>query len=106
MGDHPSDNGAYVGTRRDKCDENELTLIIRENEYRWEREEELSCRYLSGRARVDNTIPTSTKIGVWVFHIIASCIRRPAEGAIRKYTQSFDMFVSKGSLWIRKLAFG
>ena len=106
VGGHPSGNGAYVGIRRDKCGEDELTLIIRENEYRWEREEGLSCRYLSGRARVDNTIPTSTKIGVWVFHIIASCIRRPAEGAIRKYTQSFDMFVSKGSLWIRKLAFG
>src|SRR5262249_54909454 len=85
VGDHPSDNGAYVGIRRDKCGENELTLIIRENEYRWEREEGLSCRYLSGRARVDNTIPTSTKIGVWVFHIEAKreFSNRPFCGRLR-----------------------
>ena len=41
--------------------------------------------------------------GQWVFHIIAGCIRRPAEGAIRKYTQSFDMYGSKGTLWIENL---
>jgi hypothetical protein len=104
VGDHPSDNEAYAGIARDKCGENEETLIIRENEYRWEREDGLSCRYLSGKARLDNTIPASTKtVGVWVFHIIAGCIRRPAEGAIGKYTQSFDMYVSKGTLWIENL---
>src|SRR5262249_31524823 len=61
VGDHPSDNGAYVGIARDQCGENEETLIIGENGYRWEREEGLSCRYSSGRARYDNTIAASTK---------------------------------------------
>jgi len=104
VGDHPSDNGAYVGIARDQCGENEETLIIGENGYRWEREEGLSCRYSSGRARFDNTIPASTKtVSVWVFHIVAGCIRRRAEGAIGKYTQSFDMYVSKGTLWIESL---
>jgi len=104
VGDHPSDNEAYVGIARDQCGENEETLIIGENGYRWEREEGLRCRYSSGKARFDNTIPASTKtVGVWVFHIIAGCIRRRAEGAIGKYTQSFDMYVSKGTLWIENL---
>jgi hypothetical protein len=104
VGDQPSDNEAYVGIARDKCGENEQTLIIRENGYRWEHEAGLSCRYLSGKARLDKTIPTSTKtVGVWVFHIIAGCLRRPAESAIGKYTQSFDMYVSKGTLWIENL---
>jgi hypothetical protein len=103
VGDHPSDNEAYLGIARDKCGENEETLIIRENGYRWEREDGLSCRYLSGKARFDNTIPASTKTaGVWVFHIIAGCIRTH-EGAIRKYTHSFDMYVSKATLWIENL---
>ena len=67
VGDQPSDNEAYAGTARDKCGENEETLIIRENGYRWEHEDGLSCRYSSGKARFDNTIPASTKIvGVWV----------------------------------------
>jgi hypothetical protein len=96
VGDQPSDNEAYVGIARDKCGEDEKTLIIRENGYLWEHEDGFSCRYLSGRAR------TKT-VGVWVFHIIAGCIRRPPEGAIRKYTQSFDMYVSKGTLWIENL---
>jgi hypothetical protein len=105
VGDHPSDNEAYSGIRRDKCGENEETLIIGENGYSWEREEDgLRCRYSSGKARFDNTIPASTKtVGVWVFHIIAGCIRRPAEGAIKTYTQSFDMYVSKGAFWIENL---
>ena len=103
----PSDKGAYVGIARDQCGENEETLIIGDNGYRWEREEGLSCRYSSGKARFDNTIPASTKtLGVWVFHIIADCIRRPAEGTIRKSTHSFDMYVSKGSLWIENLRSG
>jgi hypothetical protein len=101
VGDHPSDNEAYVAIARDQCGENEATLIVGENGYRWEREEALSCRYSSGKARFNNTIPASTKtVGVWVCHIIAGCIRKPAEGAVRKYTQSFDMYVSKGSLHI------
>jgi hypothetical protein len=33
VGDHPSDNKAYSGIRRDKCGENEETLIIGENGY-------------------------------------------------------------------------
>ena len=67
VGDHPTDNEAYVGIARDQCGENEATLIIGENGYTWEREERLSCRYLSGKARFDNTIPASTKtVGVWV----------------------------------------
>ena len=104
MGDHPTDNEAYVGIVRDQCGENEATLIIGENGYTWEREEGLSCRYLSGKARFDNTIPASTKtVGVWVFHIIAGCIRKPVGGAIKKYTHRFDMYVSKGTLWIEKL---
>src|SRR5262245_43082029 len=104
VGDQPSDNEAYVGTRRDKCGEDEQTLIIRENGYSWEHEDRLRCQYSSGRARFDNTIAASTKtVGVWVFHIISSCIRRPAESAIKKYTQSFDMYVSKGTLWIENL---
>jgi hypothetical protein len=87
-----------------QCGENEATLIIGENGYTWEREEGLSCRYSSGKARFDNTIPASTKtVGVWVFHIVAGCIRKPSEGAVRKYTQSFDMYVSKGTLWIENL---
>src|SRR4029453_8089690 len=45
MGDQPSDNEAYVGIARDKCGEDEKTLIIRENGYLWEREDGLSCRY-------------------------------------------------------------
>ena len=69
-----------------------------------EREDGLRCQYSSGKVRFDNTIPASTKtVGVWVFHIIAGCIRRPAESAIVKYTQSFDMYVSKGTLWIKNL---
>jgi len=103
VGDHPSDNEAYFGIRRDKCGENEETLIIGENGYSWEHEDGLRCQYSSGKARFDNTIPASTKtVGVWVFHIIAGCMRR-AEGAIRKYTHSFDMYVSKGTLWIENL---
>jgi hypothetical protein len=103
VGDHPSDNEAYVGIARDQCGENEATLIVGENGYR-EREEGLICRYSSGKARFDNTIPASTKrVGVWVFHIVAGCIRKPAEGAVRKSTQSFDMYVSKGTLWIETL---
>ena len=104
MANQPSDNEAYVGIAKDQCGENAATLIIGENGYRWEREEGLSCRYSSGKARFDNTIPASTKtVGVWVFHIVAGCIRKPAESAVRKYTQSFDMYVSKGSLWIENL---
>ena len=104
VGDHPSDNAAYSGIRRDKCGENEETLILEENGYSWEHEDELRCRYSSGKARFDNTIAASTKtVGVWVFHIIADCIRRPAEGVIKNYTQSFDMYVSKGALWIEHL---
>jgi hypothetical protein len=100
VGNHPSDNEAYVGIARDECGENEATLIIGENGYTWEREEGLSCRYSSGKARFDNTTKT---VGVWVFHIVAGCIRKPSEGAVRKYTQSFDMYVSKGTLWIENL---
>jgi hypothetical protein len=104
VGDHPSDNKAYSGIRRDKCGENEETLIIGENGYSWEHEDELRCRYSSGKARFDNTIAASTKtVGVWVFHIDAGCVRGPAEGAINNYTQSFDMYVSKGALWIENL---
>jgi hypothetical protein len=104
VGEHPSDNGAYVGIARDQCGENEATLIIGENGYTWEREERLSCRYSSGKARFDNTIPASTKtVGVWVFHIVAGCIGKPSEDAVEKYTQSFDMYVSKGTLWIENL---
>jgi hypothetical protein len=104
VGDHPSDNEAYSGIRRDKCGENEETLIIEENGYSWEHQDKLRCRYSSGKARFDNTIAASTKtVGVWVFHIIAGCIRRPAEGVTKNYTQSFDMYVSKGALWIEKL---
>jgi hypothetical protein len=104
VGEHPSDNGAYVGIARDQCGENEVTLIIGENGYTWEREEKLSCRYSSGKARFDNTIPASTKtVGVWVFHIVAGCIGKPSEGAVEKYTQSFDMYVSKGTFWIENL---
>jgi hypothetical protein len=85
VGDHPSDNEAYVGLARDQCGENEATLIVGENGYVREREEGLSCRYSSGKARFDNTIAASTKtVGVWVFHIVASCIRKPAEGVVRK----------------------
>jgi len=103
VGDHPTDSEPYVGIARNQCGENEATLIIGENGYTWEREERLSCRYLSGKARFDNTIPASTKtVGVWVFHIIAGCIRTH-EGAIRKYTHSFDMYVSKETLWIENL---
>ena len=104
VGDQPSDNEAYVGIRRDKCGENEETLIIGESGYSWEHKDRLRCQYLSGRARFDNTIAASTKtVGVWVFHIIANCIRTPAEGAIKKYTQSFDMYVSQGTFWIENL---
>jgi hypothetical protein len=104
VGDHPSDNEAYSGMRRDKCGENEETLIIGENGYSWEHEDELRCRYSSGKARFDNTIAASTKtVGVWVFHINAGCVRRPAEGSIKNYTQSFDIYVSKGALWIENL---
>jgi hypothetical protein len=104
VGDQPSDNAAYVGIAKDQCGENEATLIIGENGYRWEREEGLSCRYSSGKARFDNTIAASTKtVGVWVFHIVACCMRKTAEDAVRNYTQSFDMYVSKGSLWIENL---
>jgi len=64
----------------------------------------LRCRYSSGKARFDNNIAASTKtVGVWVFHIDAGCVRGPAEGAINNYTQSFDMYVSKGALWIENL---
>jgi hypothetical protein len=101
VGDHPSDNEAYSGIRKDKCGENEETLIIGENGYSWEHEDELRCGYSSGKARFDNTIAASTKtVGVWVFHINAGCVRR-LEGAI--YTQTFDMYVSKGALWIENL---
>jgi hypothetical protein len=103
VGDQPSDNEAYFGIRRDKCGEDEQTLIIRENGYSWEHEDRLQCQYSSGRARFDNTNAASTKtVGVWVFHIIAGCVR-PAEGAIKKYIQSFDMYLSKETLWIEKL---
>ena len=61
VADHPSDDGAYVGIARDECGENEATLIIGENGYTWERDEELSCRYSSGKARFDKTITASTK---------------------------------------------
>jgi hypothetical protein len=104
VADHPSDDGAYVGIARDECGENEATLIIGENGYTWERDEGLSCRYSSGKARFDNTIAASTKtVGVWVFHIVAACIRKPSEGVVRNYTHSFDMYVSKGTLWIENL---
>src|SRR4029077_13832324 len=55
VGDHPNDNEAYVGIARDQCGENEAILVIGENGYTWEREEGLSCRYSSGKARFDNT---------------------------------------------------
>jgi hypothetical protein len=104
VGDHPNDNEAYVGIARDQCGEDEATLVIGENGYTWEREEGLSCRYSSGKARFDSTIAASTKtVGVWVFHIVADCIRKPSEGAVRKYTHTFDMYVSKGTLWIENL---
>jgi hypothetical protein len=104
VADHPSDDGAYVGIARDQCGENEATLVIGENGYTWERDEGLSCRYSSGKARFDNTIAASTKtVGVWVFHIVAACIRQPSEGAVRRYTHTFDMYVSKGTLWLENL---
>ena len=104
VAEQPRDNEAYFGIRTDQCGENEETLTIGENGYSWEHEDRLRCQYSSGRARFDNTIAASTKtVGVWVFHIIANCIRRPAEGAIKKSTQSFDMYVSKGTLWIENL---
>jgi hypothetical protein len=104
VGDHPNDAKAYVGIRRDECGENEATLIIGENGYSWEHDDGLRCQYSSGKARFDNTIAASTKtVGVWVFHIVAACIRKPAEGVVRKYTHSFDMYVSKGTLWIENL---
>src|SRR5438067_13605955 len=104
VAEQPRDNEAYFGIRTDQCGENEETLTIGENGYSWEHEDRLRCQYSSGRARFDNTIAASTKtVGVWVFHIIAGCIRRPAEGAIKKYTQSFDMYVSKETLWIENL---
>ena len=102
--DNQPRNEAYVGIGGTKCGEDEQKLVIGENGYSWEEEDGLSCRYLSGKARIDNTIPASTStVGVWVFHIIAGCIRRPAEGPIGKYTQSFDMYVSKETLWIENL---
>jgi hypothetical protein len=104
VGNHPNDTKAYVGFRRDECGENEATLIIGENGYSWEHDDGLRCQYSSGNARFDNTIPASTKtVGVWIFHIVAGCIRRSVDGAIRKYTQSFDMYVSKGALWVENL---
>ena len=104
VAEQPSDDGAYVGIARDECGENEATLFIGENGYTWERDEGLSCRYSSGKARFDPTIAASTKtVGVWVFHIVAACIRKPLEGVVRKYTHSFDMYVSKGTLWIENL---
>ena len=104
VADHPTDDGAYVGIARDECGENEATLVIGENGYTWERDKGLSCRYSSGKARFDNTIAASTKtVGVWVFHIVAACVRKPLEGVVRKYTHSFDMYVSKGTLWIENL---
>ena len=79
VGDHPSDNEAYVGIARDQCGENEATLIIGEYGYTWQREQGLSCRYSSGKARFDNPIAASTKtVGVWVFHIVASCTMKPS----------------------------
>src|SRR5258707_15068841 len=54
VGDHPNDNEAYVGIARDQCGENEATLVIGENGYTWEREEGLSCRYSSGKARFES----------------------------------------------------
>ena len=92
MGDHPSDNEAYSGIRKDKCGENEETLIIGENGYSWKHEDELRCLYSSGKAHFDN-------IGVWVFHINAGCVRRPG-GAI--YMQTVRFY---GSFLDRKLAF-
>ena len=104
VAEQPSDDGVYVGIARDECGENEATLFIGENGYTWERDEGLSCRYSSGKARFDPTIAASTKtVGVWVFHIVAACVRKPLEGVIRKYTHSFDMYVSKGTLWIENL---
>jgi hypothetical protein len=96
-------NKAYVGIGGTKCGEDEQKLFLEENGYRWEEEDVLSCRYLSGKARIDNTIPASTTtLGVWVFRIVADCMR-PAEGKTRKYKQSFDMYVSKGALRIESL---
>jgi len=65
----------------------------------------MSCAVDTHPARlVLTTIAASTKtVGVWVFHIDAGCVRGPAEGAINNYTQSFDMYVSKGALWIENL---
>jgi hypothetical protein len=104
VADHPANNGAYIGMARDECGENEAKLIIGENGYTWERDEALSCRYSSGKARFNNTIAASTKaVGVWVFHIVAVCIRKRSEGVFRKYTHRCDMYVSKGSLWIENL---
>jgi hypothetical protein len=104
VADHPSDDGAYIGIARNECGENEAKLIIGENGYTWERDDALSCRYSSGKARFDNTIAATTKaVGVWVFHIIAACIRKPSQGILRKYTHRFDMYVSKGTLWIESL---
>jgi hypothetical protein len=101
VGNQPR-NEAYVGVVRTNCDEDEQKLVIGENGYRWEQEVGLSCRYLSGKARIDNTIPASTEIlGVWVFYIVADCMR-PAKGKIQKYTQTFNMYVSKGMLSIEK----
>jgi hypothetical protein len=63
VADHPSDDGAYVGIPRHECGENEATLIIGENGYTWERDEGLSCRYSSGRARFDNINQNSWRVG-------------------------------------------
>src|SRR5262249_42532851 len=49
LADPPSDNEGYVGIARDKCDENEKTLIIRENGYSWEREDGLRTANFSHR---------------------------------------------------------
>jgi hypothetical protein len=93
------DSKPAVGTLGENCSEDDTTLIIRDKGYEWVGVGGMTCRYTSGKARIVNTIPASTKtMGVYVFRIVSECSNKLGNS----YQVIFDMYVTKGTLFIEK----
>jgi hypothetical protein len=93
-----SDETLY-GISRNECTGDELKLIIKDKGFEYGAGGYF-CKYVSGKARFDKTIPASTKtVGVYIFHITVLC----TESGDESWKSEFDMYVSKGTLVIKNM---
>ena len=87
------------GISREECNGDERKMIINDKGFEYGVGEHF-CKYVSGKARFDNTIPASTTtVGVYIFHITVLCTKSGDES----WKSEFDMYVSKGTLVIRNM---